>query len=275
MRDLPSEIKPDNPKISIGLVVYNGIEHIRNALDSIVSQLYKNIELIVVDGGSRDGTQTILHEYAKYISVLVSEPDQGIYDAMNKVSAIANGDWLIFLGCDDVLLNTLSNISEKMTDTNSVYYGDVIFRSSGNIYGGKFSKHRLARMNFCHQAVFYPASVYKKYSYSLDYKWLADYAYNIKLAGIGIHFVYIAEVVSIYNDKGRSSQGDAEFEKKKISLICSSFGPIYASLEILRRLQLVDKAVKVLGFVLKIFLPYSFWRYLQLFWRRLRNFYYK
>lgn len=97
MHDLPSELKNSPPKISIGLVVYNGAEHIRCALDSIVRQSYKNIELIVVDGGSTDGTQDVLNEYAEHISVLVSEPDKGIYDAMNKVNSLATGDWLFFL----------------------------------------------------------------------------------------------------------------------------------------------------------------------------------
>lgn len=275
INDLSSEMKSSPPKISIGLVVYNGAEHIRGVLDSIVRQPYKNIELIIVDGDSKDGTQNILNEYAEYISVLVSEPDKGIYDAMNKICSLATGDWLIFLGCDDVLLDALGNITEQMFDPDAVYYGDAIFRSSGNIYGGKFSKHRLAQMNFCHQAVFYPRSIYKKYCYGLDYKWLADYAYNLKLVGIGIPFVYVKEVVSVYNDKGGSSQGDAEFEKKKISLICSSLGPMYASLEILRRLKvrLVDKTVRAIGFVLKCLLPYSYWKYFQSLWRRLQKYF--
>ena len=273
INELSSEIKSSSPKISIGLVVYNGAGHIRNALDSIVRQAYRNIELIVVDGGSRDGTQNILHEYAEYISALVSEPDKGIYDAMNKVCLYATGDWLIFLGCDDVLLDAFGKIAELMIDPDSVYYGDVIFRSSGNVYGGKFSKRRLARQNFCHQAMFYPRSAYKKYSYSLDYKWLADYAYNIKLVGVGIPFVYVNEVVSLYNDKGGSSQGDLVFENKKISLIRSSLGTMYAVLEILRRLKVrwADKAVKALGFVMKCLLPYSYWKYFQLLWRRIRK----
>lgn len=274
MHDLPSGTKSSTPKISIGMVVYNGIEHVRNALDSIVRQPYRNIELIVVDGNSKDGTQNVLSEYAEHISVLVSEPDKGIYDAMNKVCALATGDWLIFLGCDDVLLDTLGNISKQMSDPDAVYYGDAVFRSSGNIYGGKFSKRRLAQMNFCHQALFYPRSVYKNYFYSLDYRWLADYAYNIKLVGVGIPFVYVGEVVSIFNDKGGSSLGDAEFEKRKISLLRSSFGTTYALIGILYRWtgkRLADKAARAVGVVMKGLFPYSFWKYFQSLWRKMRR----
>lgn len=292
MHDLSSEIKINHPKISIGLVVYNGEAHIRGALDSIVNQPYKNIELIVVDGGSKDGTQNVLSEYAEHISVAVSEPDKGIYDAMNKVCSLATGDWLIFLGCDDVLLGWLGNITEFMTDLDRVYYGDVIVRSSGKIYGGKFSKQRLAQMNFCHQAVFYPSTVYKKYFYSLDYKWYADYVYNLKLMGDEVPFSYVGVVISIFNDKGGSSRGDAEFEKSKINLIRSSLGITYALIEILRRrkeawgdkalkvsalvvntlvVKPVDKTVIAIGIVLKRLLPYSFWKYFQSTWRWLRK----
>lgn len=237
MDDQKSMDSINSPKISIGVVVYNGAEHIRSVLDSVVRQSYKNIELIVVDGNSQDGTQEILKEYASHISVLVSEPDKGIYDAMNKVCSLATGDWLIFLGCDDVLFDMLGNMSEKMSDPDAVYYGDAVFLSSGDIYGGKFSKYRLAQMNFCHQSIFYPRSVYKNYAYSLDYKWLADYAYNLKLVGLKIPFVYVSEVVSKYNDKGGSSQGDTEFENIKISLVKSSLGVIYALVETVRKLK--------------------------------------
>lgn len=252
MRDVPSDMKNNPSRITIGLVVYNGIRHIGSALDSIVRQSYRNIELIVVDGGSTDGTQNILNEYAEHISVLISEPDKGIYDAMNKVCSLATGDWLIFLGCDDELLDTLGNITRLMTDYDSVYYGDVIFRSSGKIYGGKFSKFRLMEHNICHQSLFYPKSVYKNHFYSLDYKWLADYVYNLKLFGEGIPFVYTGVVVSVFNDIGGSSAGDVELRRDQLKLIASAFGPVYAGIEISRRFA---------KYAIKLLVPSAVWKY--------------
>ena len=271
MHDMPRDVKTIPPKISIGLVVYNGAEHIRGALDSIVRQSYQNIELIVVDGGSTDDTRNILGEYAEHISVLVSEPDKGIYDAMNKVNSLATGDWLIFLGCDDVLFDVLGKVARLMILPDALYYGDVIFHSNGEIYGGKFSRRRLARSNFCHQAVLYPKSAYKKNAYSMDYRWLADYAYNLRLVGAGVPFIYVKETVAIYNDKGASSQGDAEFEKKKIGLICSSIGPMYAALELLRRL--INFTAIAIGRVLKRLLPYACWKYFQVQWRKMQKYF--
>jgi glycosyltransferase involved in cell wall biosynthesis len=229
-----------SPKISIGIVVYNGVAHIKKALDSVVTLSYKNIELIVVDGGSTDGTLSVLDEYSKYISIFVSEKDSGIYEAMNKVCALATGDWLVFIGCDDVLLNVLDDISEELIQPEVVYYGDAVIRSLGLVEGGKFSKFRLIHRNICHQAIFYPKPIYKKYSYSLNYRWLADYDYNIRLVGDGIPFVYTGVVVLIYNDTGGSSSGDVEFEENKQKIIYDSFGAkyalAYAVIKVLRRL---------------------------------------
>ena len=273
MQDVPSEVNNNFPRISIGLVVYNGIEHIRSALDSVVRQSYKNIELIVVDGGSKDGTKNVLDEYSEHITVLISEPDKGIYDAMNKVCSLATGDWLIFLGCDDVLLDTVCNMAVLMNDPASVYYGDVIFRSSGKIYGGEFSKYKLMRQNICHQALFYPRAVYSKYAYSQSYKWLADHVYNLKLMGDAIPFVYSGVVVSIFNDMGVSSRGDADFSRDQINLIRASFGNTYALIESLRRriMWLPDKAASSIGVVMKCLLPYALWKYFQSMWRWFRK----
>ena len=207
-----------------------------------------------------------------HISAMVSEPDMGIYDAMNKVRSLATGDWLLFLGCDDVLLNTLGKVAEQMTDYETLYYGDVILRSSGKIYGGKFSKYRLAKTNFCHQAIFYPKTVYKKYAYGFDYKMLADYDYNIKLVGLGIPFVYVGKVISVFNDQGRSFvHGDADFARDKIKLVRASFGSTYALVEITRRQykKILDKLVISIGAVMKRHLPYSYWKYLQSLWRKM------
>ncbi|MFZ2541983.1 MAG: glycosyltransferase family 2 protein [Gallionella sp.] len=263
------------PTISIGIVVYNGIEHIRRALESVVIQSYKNIELIVVDGGSSDGTQDVLNEYAAHISVLVSEPDKGIYDAMNKVCSLATGDWLIFLGCDDVLLDTIGKTAALLISPDTVYHGDVIKRTSGNIYGGKFSKYRLIRYNFCHQALFYPRKVYKKYSYNIDYRWLADYAYNLRLVGDATPFVYTGVVVSIFNDEGRSASGDADFGRDRMKMIRSTLGNSYALIELFRiwkdGASMTDKFVNAIGPALKFLLPYSFWKYFQALWRRMRR----
>ncbi len=215
-------------KISIGLVVYNGADQIKNLLDSIVSQQYRNFELIIVDGNSNDGTQDVVKAYSNVVSVFVSENDRGVYDAMNKVCSLATGDWLIFLGCDDVLLCDLGFIAETLVQPDTLYYGNVILKSRGEVYGGKYSRIRLMQNNICHQAIFYPKCVYKKYLYDLKYPWLADYDLNLRLVRDRIPMIHFGITVSIFNDQGRSSSGDKLFSRRKFGIIYSYFGLGYS-----------------------------------------------
>ena len=92
-------------KISIITVVWNNVKTIKDTIDSVLSQTYKNIEYIVIDGGSTDGTLSLLESRRDQLSALVSEPDEGIYDAMNKGIKLAKGDVIGFLNSDDFYLN--------------------------------------------------------------------------------------------------------------------------------------------------------------------------
>ena len=172
-----------------------------------------------------------------------------------------------------MLLDWLGNITGLMTNPYKIYYGDVIVLSSGKIFGGKFSKLRLMKENFCHQAIFYPRLVYKKYSYSLDYNWFADYVYNLKLFGDAIPFVYAGVVVSIFNDKGVSSQGDADFSRDQIKLMRAAFGDTYVLNGTPSRWKSgwKNKTASVISVVLKRLLPYSYWKYFQSLWRRMQK----
>ena len=90
--------------ISIIIATYNAASILKACLDSIVPQLTGECELIIIDGGSQDGTCEIIKSYSKHISYTISEPDKGIYDAWNKGIKAANGKWIAFIGADDVLL---------------------------------------------------------------------------------------------------------------------------------------------------------------------------
>jgi len=88
-------------KVSIITVVYNNRNFIETAIKSVLSQTYKNIEYIVIDGGSKDGTKEIIEKFKDKISEFISEPDKGIYDAMNKGLKLATGDIVGILNSDD------------------------------------------------------------------------------------------------------------------------------------------------------------------------------
>lgn len=92
-----------HPKFSIITVTYNAAKVLEDTIQSIVTQTYKNLEYIIVDGGSTDETLDIIHKYQEHITTVISEPDQGLYDAMNKGIKLATGDYLCFLNAGDGL----------------------------------------------------------------------------------------------------------------------------------------------------------------------------
>ena len=90
------------PKITVVTVVYNGILTLDATIKSVISQTYSNLEYIVVDGGSTDGTLELLKKYNSQISIIISEKDDGLYDAMNKGIALSTGEWICFMNCGDI-----------------------------------------------------------------------------------------------------------------------------------------------------------------------------
>lgn len=194
-------------KITIATVCYNAEKVIEESVISVVNQTCRNLEYIVVDGGSSDGTLDILNRYKDRITLIVSEPDNGIYDAMNKAMGLASGDFLLFLGADDHLISfdIISKVVANIHNLSSVYYGNVFRNSRNDIYKGHFGKFKISLENICHQSIFYPREVYKKYKYNLDYKVYADYFYNLTIYP-KYHFVYLPLTISYYNYEGFSSK---------------------------------------------------------------------
>ena len=109
-------MNPDNstPLISVVVAVYNGKATLQQCLDSVTQQTYSHVELIVIDGGSTDGTVDLIRANAQKIAYWISEPDRGIYNAWNKALAQAKGDWICFLGADDYLWN--AQVIERMAE---------------------------------------------------------------------------------------------------------------------------------------------------------------
>lgn len=216
------------PLISIITVVYNGARYLEETILSILNQSYPNIEYIVIDGGSTDGTLDIIKRYENDIDYWVSEKDEGIYDAMNKSIKCITGKWILFMGSDDTLFSpyTVELISKYMTSANTIYYGDVIMRPLNKQYCGEISKSKILKKNICHQSIFYPLSVFKKYSYNTKYYIYADYDLNLKcFTNKTIHFQYIPQVIANFNINGISSnKKDDMFAKNFYRIIYNHFG---------------------------------------------------
>jgi len=211
------------PLITVITVVYNGAKYLEDTIKSVINQTYPNVEYIIIDGGSTDGTIDIIKKYEDYIDYWVSEPDKGIYDAMNKGIVVASGQWINFLGSDDIILsNAVNNILKYLNKKNIAVYGNVIMKTTNKVYDGKFNYFKLFfKRNICHQSIFYNAKIIKRYSFNLKYSILADYALNLVIF-IDKYFIYAPYIIAIYNDKGKSSNiVDYNFKKDKIKLLFS------------------------------------------------------
>lgn len=216
----------ENPQISIIAVVRNGEKTLEACIQSVISQGYGNIELIVIDGGSTDGSVDILHRYDNKISYWISEPDKGIYDAMNKGTRHVTGDRILFLGSDDILSADLRTVAPLLTDANIIYYGDAYWRGRQRLYDGPFTAAKLARTNICHQTVFYPRAVFTKYSFNLSYPLQADWELNMRcFCDPAFRFQYIPVQISVYDDlEGSSSlRRDLTLEQDYITLMWRHF----------------------------------------------------
>lgn len=208
----------DNPLVSIIIVTFNAGEHLKHCLDSILGQQFKNIEIVIKDGGSTDDTMFIAEAYKEHIGCYKSAPDNGIYDAMNGAVKLAHGKWLYFLGADDRLETGFSAMCDLLKDENTIYYGDCI--TDNGFFGGKFSAYKLTKSFMCQQAIFYPAVVFEKYSYDVRFPVYADLALNIKCWGDNeIKKHYYALTIAWYNLTGFSSDPKDDLFKKEKQLL--------------------------------------------------------
>lgn len=221
-----SSAEAKNLRISIITVVRNGADTLESCIQSVVGQAYENIEFIIIDGGSTDGTLDILRRYDNRIAFWVSESDTGIYDAMNKGISHVTGERILFLGSDDTLLADLRTVAPLLIHGDTIYYGDASWRSRKRLYDGPFTTAKLARTNICHQTVFYPRAVFTKYAFNLRYSLQADWELNMRcFSDPAFRFQYIPVQVAIYNDlHGLSSvRRDLALERDYVTLMWRHF----------------------------------------------------
>jgi len=156
---------------------------------------------------------------------IISEKDDGIYDAMNKGVTKANGNWIYFMGSDDsfyteTVVEEISKFNESLN--SDVIYGDVFSTRFDGVYDGKFTYDKIMNKNICHQAIFFKKDIFKKTgNFNLRYKAHADWDHNIKwFFNKKIKQKYIDVIIANYADGGFSSlHGDEVFKKEKLQLI--------------------------------------------------------
>ena len=208
-------------KYSIIIPTFNSSDFITRCLESISRQTFKNYEVIILDGLSYDNTMEIVQSFQNKTSRfrIISEKDKGIYDAMNKGIVMAQGEWLYFMGSDDVFYNenVLSSISTELSE-HDVVYGKVYGKSLGGNYGSEFSLKKIYFRNIAHQGIFFKKNVFSITGlFDLKYKVWSDWDHNLKwFLNPVIKKKFINLIVSNYADGGFSSnRKDIAFEKDK------------------------------------------------------------
>lgn len=202
----------DKPLVSIITVVFNGQKHLEQTIQSVINQTYDNVEYIIMDGGSTDGTLEIIEKYEDKIDYWVSEPDEGIYDAMNKGISLAQGDIIGLINSDDYYLsNTIKDIVKVMLESNvSIIYGDInmLPRDSGSELKVRKSsaKKLLFGMSLNHPATFVRRKIYMETRYDTAYKMAADYDFLLRNKITKKKFKYINRVLAVMRDDGKSVQ---------------------------------------------------------------------
>lgn len=193
------------PKLSVITIVYNNVRHIERTMLSVINQTYANIEYILVDGFSTDGTLEIVQQYTSQIETLISEKDKGIYDAMNKGLAAATGDYVIFMNSGDEFYapDTVAKVFATADDAD-IYYGETeMIDEAGNSLGQRRHKapeqftwrHFNYGMSISHQAIYIKRSLTQpydvQYQLSADIDWILQAAKKAKII-VNVH-QYVAK----------------------------------------------------------------------------------
>ena len=226
----------NTPKVSIITPTYNSEALIKTCLTSVSSQSYGNKEHLIIDNASTDKTADIVRTFAEqhpHIH-LVSEKDNGIYDALNKGIEHITGDWVLILGSDDTFFDNdvLKDVFTRQDAAEyDVIYGNVQWGENGKIYDKEFSRLKLIEKNICQQAIFYSSPLFSKFGpFETQYKILADWVFNMKWFNQQeIKRLYIDRIIAIYNPYGYSSdKHDTTFLENQLSLIEQYFPKEYS-----------------------------------------------
>lgn len=204
---LVKKSSPELPLISIITPVFNAAKEIARNIDEVQRQTYTNIEHIIIDGGSVDGTVELLKKNNDRIDYWISETDEGIYDAMNKGIAAARGDWIYFLGADDIFNrhDTLQSVmqSQEITDDVELVLGNIVY-PDGRIFRSSFNKKIFLKNTIHHQSAFYRRSVFGGFRYgqsgsselTKNFSISGDYQLNLLLFTKNVKYAYIDKVIA-------------------------------------------------------------------------------
>lgn len=225
------------PLVSVITVCYNSAEMLQRTIKSLRIQTYKEIEYIVIDGASKDNTLQVIKENQDIINLWISEPDNGLYFAMNKGLELANGDYVIFINAGDMFYSpeTLEKIFANHQDDVDIYYGDTMILAENLKELGsrrltppkQLTKNSFRwGMTVCHQSIFIKRSIAPKYDTS--YRITADYDWVLSSIENAKKIVNTKQYISKFLSGGLSSKHIMKANKERFRIMIKHYGLITA-----------------------------------------------
>lgn len=221
-----------NPKLSVITIVYNNAAAIERTMLSVLNQTYSNMEYILIDGNSTDGTKDIIYKYKDRLAQFISENDRGIYHAMNKGLALATGDYVLFMNSGDEIYapETVTDVFAS-APSGDIYYGETeMYDESWKSLGQR--RHRAPEqfdwhsfkfgMNVSHQAIYIKRSLTEPYD--LQYKYSSDIDWIIKAAKKSSNIVNTHLYVAKYLVGGLSKKKHLASLKERFKILSHYYG---------------------------------------------------
>lgn len=250
-------------KISVITISYNSRLTIERTILSVLHQNYDNLEYIIIDGGSTDGTLDIVNKYKEKINYVISEPDNGISDAFNKGIRIATGNVIGLINSDDIYAeNAIRNIADGYRNDIDVYYGDIVMVSNNGYKYRCVAENNLERLKkhfiMFHPATFISSAAYKKYGlYDTNYKYAMDFELLSRMYISGAKFVHINEPLAWFSKSGASNNNADKTTKESINIAIRNGTPKkeasldYNLTNFVQKTLSKIKAKKIEGFIRK------------------------
>ncbi|WP_228850340.1 glycosyltransferase family 2 protein [Aegicerativicinus sediminis] len=225
-------MKGKGTKLSIITINFNNINGLKKTIQSVLKQSFHNYEYIIIDGGSNDGSAQLIEEYAAELSYWISEPDNGIYDAMNKGIKKAIGEYCLFLNSGDYLLGstTLEKIFQK-PHKEDILYGDLKSDFRDYLYPETITLNTFVKATIPHQASFIKKSLFNTYGfYDESYPIIADWVFFLKAVfKYNATTKHVGQFVSFFEHGGISTSRELheQLMQQRSCLLLELFPNIY------------------------------------------------
>ena len=218
-------------KLSIITINLNNQAGLRRTIESVVSQTFKDFEWIVIDGGSTDGSKELLEQYANHIAYLVSEPDKGIYNAMNKGIRVANGEYIQFLNSGDWFWNrdSLADVFYLNPNTD-IFYADCNLMDGDSVverrrYPEIMSLKEILEFNICHNSTFFKRDLFNNDIYNENLYIAADFEFLLKKILENHSIAHLPTLLIGYDISGISGSNPDIINKEKKTIIKAYISP--------------------------------------------------